>query len=164
MTGFGPLHETERDTVLLEDVVRDLSISVDAIESLELDRAIVAWERLEACRKSLAATGADLANKIGAAMPEKRHTAPGLTVERHRTARRSNWQSDDLLRVVLDTRSVDPETGEAESQVQIIRDVYGLAGYQARITALKARGVDPDEFCTTEWGGWSLRPYKGDSK
>lgn len=157
---MGPVHETNRDLALIEDAVNDAHNIVTTMDPVgELDAAIGLWQRWCQVAQDINAIRDAWANAIGEAMPEKRYTAPGVTVERHKKATRRNWQSDDLLRVVLDTRVVDPETGEAESQLDIIKAVYPLAGYNARLGALKARGVDVDEFCTTEWGQFTLRPY-----
>lgn len=88
---------------------------------------------------------------IGDAMGAYQVTVEGKgVVKRHRDIRRRNWQSEDLLRMVLDSRQVDPETGEVESQVDALKNVYGLKGYNASLKALKARGIDPDEWAETE--------------
>ncbi len=77
-------------------------------------------------------------------------------VKRHRKKSRRDWQSDDLLRIVLDSRIVDGETGEVESQVDALRAVYGLKGYNASIKELEKRGIDVDEWCVSEERGWTL--------
>lgn len=94
-------------------------------------------------------------------MGEYRVVVPGHgQVERHRKTTRRNWRSDDLLRMVLDTRRVDRDTGEIESDVEKIKHVYPLAGYNARLTALRERGIDVDDFCEVETrGGWKLRSF-----
>ncbi len=70
-----------------------------------------------------------------------------------KTASRTKWQNDDLLRAVLDSRLIDFETGEIteETPLEKIRHVFALSGGSARITALKDRGIDADEYCSTEW-------------
>jgi len=157
---IGPLHATNRDLSLIEDAVTECGAIVCSMEPVaDLDAAVALWQRWCEVARDIANIRDAWADAIGEAMPDKRHTALGITVERHKKATRRNWQSEDLLRVVLDTRVVDPETGEAESQLDIIKAVYPLAGYNARLGALKARGIAVDEFCTTEWGAWTLRPY-----
>lgn len=80
------------------------------------------------------------------------------TVRRYRRKPRTrNWQSDDLLRRVLDARMVDAETGEVETQVERLVAVYACRGYQAKVRELERRGIQPDEFCEIEdVPGWSI--------
>lgn len=75
----------------------------------------------------------------------------GHTV-RHKSGspKRTEWQSDDLLRAVLDSRRFDPGTGELieETPAEKLMHVFGLSGGSAKITALKERGLKADDFCT----------------
>lgn len=75
----------------------------------------------------------------------------GAEVKVGRTARRTGWDHDALLRAVLDSRLVDTETGEIadETPLDKVRHVWNLGA--PRTTALRDRGIDPDEFATTEW-------------
>jgi len=68
---------------------------------------------------------------------------------------------DALLRLVVDSRSVDYDTGEIESALEVLKRVYPLKGYNARTTELKKLSIDPDEFCRTEWTDrMTLREFK----
>lgn len=60
--------------------------------------------------------------------------------------------------MVLDSRLVDKDTGEMkdETNLEKVRSVWGLKGYQASITALRDRGLDPSEFCEAEFRGFRL--------
>lgn len=95
---------------------------------------------------------------IGESLTGFKTVVPGHgEVRRHKRKRETDWQSDDLLRVVMDSRIVDKDTGEIESDVAKIRRVWNLAGYSARRGALKKLGIDPSEFChVEELPGWSL--------
>lgn len=94
-------------------------------------------------------------------MGDKRIDLPGFgTVEAKRAVKRTDWQHEDLLRAVLDARPVNPDTGEIaepETPVERITRVYGLKGYQASITAIRALGLDVGEFCHQNPEGWSLK-------
>lgn len=72
---------------------------------------------------------------------------------------RKGWDHEGLIRTVVargrDERRIDPETGEAlESEAEaVVRALVECAGIRDwRTTKLRARGVDPEEFCTTTWG------------
>lgn len=80
------------------------------------------------------------------AMPIAGHTV------RHKkgSPKRSEWQSDDLLRAVLDSRRFDPGNGDLieETPAEKLMHVFGMSGSSAKITALKERGLNADDFCT----------------
>jgi hypothetical protein len=73
------------------------------------------------------------------------------TVQLERTARRSGWKTDDLRRVVLDSRRVD-ENGEAidETPVDKLLHVWSLGA--PRLTALREREIDPDDYSSSKPG------------
>lgn len=80
----------------------------------------------------------------------KKHTAPIAGYEvKHRSGspKRTEWQKDDLLRVVLDSRRIDLETMEMieETQADKLMHVFGLGN--PKVTALKERGIKADDFC-----------------
>lgn len=148
---------------MVEAQVADLE---DALKML--DPADVDLTDAMDCRSILITTAMGLGqvkerleDLIGDAMGSYRVVVGGHgQIERHKKKSRRNWQSDDLLRMVLDTRRVNSDTGEIESDVDKIKHVYPLAGYNARVGALKERGIDPDEWCETETRpGWKLRTF-----
>lgn len=126
-----------------------------------LDEAVSAWRILNDAYKAIAFAKDALADKIGQAMGDKRYVAHGCTIERNRVSpRRTNWDHDALLRLVVDSRVVNEETGEIESTLDVLRKVYPLKGYNARTTALRDLGINPDEFCETEYSDrYSLREF-----
>jgi len=124
----------------------------------QIDELIEAWQAATNLRRDLLLVIDQLATAIGNRMTERRYTAPGITVERARLTSRTQWATDDLLRVVLDTRVVDTDTGEIAGPLDLVRRVWNLG--TPRTGALRALEIDPDEFCTTERrDGWKLRPY-----
>lgn len=72
---------------------------------------------------------------------------------------RKGWDHEGLIRVVTamgrDERRIDKESGEPlESEADaIVRALVECAGIRDwRTTKLRARGIDPDEFCSVTWG------------
>lgn len=145
----------------IEAAVTDLGTLVaGGLPEEDLDTLIGLWSRVEDTRRALTITAEDLADLIGRTMPEKRHTAPGVTVERHRKTSRTEWDRDALLSAVLDSRLVDTTTGEVTDETPLDRVTHVWHLGAPRVTALRARGIDPDEFCRTEHlDRWTLRTY-----
>jgi hypothetical protein len=146
-----------RDVATVVRAVLALDEEVAQVARLEdLDVATAAWDELvEACR-DLGRIRDALANKIGEAMPERRMLLAGRMRKKHYKTYRRDWQHDDLLRLVVDSRVVDEQTGEIASVLDILKRVYGLHGYNARVTALRELGIDADEFCTSETRGYTI--------
>ena len=147
----------------LADSVTDLDDMIRKCESGDvkdtLTEAFKAREALTAAALYLTMARDAWDNLLADAMGRYELAIDGVgVVRRHKNARSRNWQSEDLLRAVLDTRLVDDEgTFIDETPLDKIRDVYGLGGYQARIGKLKARGLDPDEWCESESTGWKIQ-------
>ena len=101
----------------------------------------------------------DVQSRAGELLGGYKTVVDGRLVMRHRRRSYRNWQSDDLYRAVLDSRLVDKSTGEIvdETPLDKVSAVYGNAGYRASRTALKARGIDADEYADVEERGWTLR-------
>ncbi len=122
----------------------------------ELDAATGIYDRLQQVARDTGRIRDELANRIGEAMPEYKLLLAGkVRVRLYRRSRR-NWKSEDLLRLVIDSRVVDETTGEIESTLDILKQVYPLAGYNARLNELKRLGINADEFCETEVRGYKL--------
>lgn len=141
----------------------------------DLEDAICALQTMTEVAKWAATYRDDLADRIARSAPDdrerddrgkpqgtQRFTAGGSVWEVHRKApRRTNWDSDGLLRLVVDSRVRNEQTGEIESTLDVIKKVYPLAGYNARVTALKKLNINPDEFSSVEWQDrFTLREYK----
>ena len=139
-----------------------LKFEVNACDSLQVEGLDDAAELLAGLRaeyQALASVIRSWEQVVGENMSQKKETVQGVgTLERHRDVKRRNWQHEDLVRLVLDSdrRVKDSDTGEVESDLDVLRDVFGLRGYNARVTALRARGIDPDELCETEFGGYKV--------
>lgn len=103
---------------------------------------------------------------IADTMPERRVTVEGVgTVERKAKVTRKNWDSDELLRKIIAVAILDRETGELPSSPMIAADlilqelravmpITGSLGW--RVTALRERGFDPDEWCEEHRDGFTI--------
>lgn len=85
--------------------------------------------------------------------------------ERMGSRERKSWDKEALLSAVLDSRMpVDPDTGEVDDadQTPLSRVLHVFNLPAPRTTALRERGIDPDEFCESTFKGESLRlpPFK----
>jgi len=117
----------------------------------DMEDAVSAYLILVEVAQTAATLRDDLADMIAHGMQGKRETVAGVTLERnHKTPRRNDWDHEGLLRLVVDSRVVDKQTGEIASALDVLKKVYPLKGYNARVTALRDLGIDVDEFCVTE--------------
>jgi hypothetical protein len=129
----------------------------------DMDDAVAAWRTLTEAKRWLGDACDDLANVIGKTMTEKRVTAAGVTVERSMKVSRTQWDKESLLRAVLDSRVVNEDTGELLDPTPLdkVLRVWNLGA--PRVTALRERGLDPDEYATVErFDTWLLRVHGGD--
>lgn len=129
----------------------------DDIVELPVDQAAAIYVELVDVQKELAAVMSLLTHAFAESLAHKETTVDGIgTLRRRGRTDRIRWQKDDLLRAVLDSRIVDKDTGEVadETPLDKVLAVWNLA--TPRTTALKERGIDPDDFCHSEWGGWTI--------
>jgi len=143
------------DVMLLIQAAND----VDSSE-LEptLDRNLIALAMLREARQTLMYAERDKEQKIAALMSDKRVTVDGVaTFEKRFKKNRTQWDTDDLLRAVLDSRIVDEETGEIREETQLERVLHVFNLPAPRLTALKARGIDADQFCHSEPAGYGIQ-------
>jgi hypothetical protein len=107
---------------------------------------------------SLALVRERLDTLLGEALGTYETVVPGFgMVKRHKKKDRTSWDKPDLLRAVLDTKLVDTETGEIvdETPLSKVTTVWNLGA--PRLTALRDRGLEPDDFCSVEVrAGWQI--------
>jgi hypothetical protein len=107
-------------------------------------------------------------------IPERKVAVPGVgIVERFRKTTRKNWDSEELLRFVVQKALVDQVTGEIPSSpveaidrvLTEIRACVPFTGSTAwRVGALRERGFDPDEWCDQDTEGYSLKFIRSDNQ
>lgn len=142
------------DTRALLEAVNDLD-RMNLEDDLEQNLTCLAMIRES--RQTLAHIERELERKLADLMPGKRVVVSGVgTFERHKRTNRKSWDSDDLLRAVLDTRLVDEDGVIAdETPLEKVLHVWNLGA--PRVTALKARGIQADEFCHAEDAGTAIQ-------
>lgn len=149
------------DAMLLRDLVNVLDGTVTDHEIDDLETWLTCLAVIEGAYSQLDVVRKQLTKRLAEQMPDKRVTVPGTgTFVKHGKKDRTKWDKDDLLRAVLDSRlPPDEKTGAFpdESPLDKVLHVFNLPA--PRLTALKARGFTDehiDEFCHSEWGGWSI--------
>lgn len=161
--------ELARDVMMLDALTDDIAKAIDAEDvGADLGTALTVWQLLADTVKRLADCRDDLAALLAEDMPEKRMTVMGVgTFIRHGKRAGSPKCTDPmgLWREVLDTRIVDPATGEVMPQHEVIRMVYGSRSKEtgdvrltgASPTKLEVVGLDPDLFFEKQdFVGWNL--------
>ncbi len=148
------------DVKMLTELVTDLDQSVEDLSLDELDpkdTELIAYAMIEEARKNLGLVASLLEKKLVKVMPRD-YTQDGVgTWEKRKKTNRTSWDREELVRDVLDSRLFDPITGEDKypSPLDKVCHVWNLGA--PRTTALRELGLDPDEYCTSEDAGFSLR-------
>ncbi len=119
-------------------------------------------------RQDLAELGRTIEADLIASAGAKRFIVENLgEVQIRKVTKRNEWDNPSLWRRVaalaLDERQLDEATGEYEPREQAVARVLELCARPSwRVTALRDHGVDPDEYCHTEDGGWQVQlPSRG---
>lgn len=124
----------------------------------DLDRNLICLAMIRDARQTLMYAERELENKLASQMDEKRVVVDGVaTFERRKKKTRTAWDTDDLLRAVLDTRVVNEETGEIADETPLDKVLATWNLGAPRVTVLKARGLDADQFCHAEPAGYSIQ-------
>ena len=142
------------------------SISVtyeSTVDDFDVDRAITDLARLRDIKRQLVDWEGELTDWLADALGFNRIEVDGVgVVEIKRGANRKEWDNDALWRLVVararDERRVDPETGEAlESEGEAVGRVLNECMRPAwRLTPLRERNIDPDEYSTSTPGRTSV--------
>ena len=141
---------------LTDEIVRDID-DLDP-NTVELDQLFIVKEVIAAAKAALLGASQDLDTKLGDLIGLDFIDVLGKRWSRHGRYSNRNGQNDDLLRAVLDSRLVDPETGEVieETPTDKIKAVWNLPVAQARKTALEARHIDVSQFIERRRVGWTV--------
>jgi hypothetical protein len=111
---------------------------------------------------------AELVDRLAADMESDRLEVEGYGVfERRRKADRKQWDHDSLksellrkVRTLEPQKTMDLATGEVfleDPTEQAFRIIFDCARPDWRVRPLKALDIDPDEFCATTYGGYSIQ-------
>lgn len=143
------LTDLHRETLTLSDSdpqqVADCARALCILRDLKADAATVF---------------ADVEQHLLGMMGDRRLEVPGLGVfESHRRTKRTGWDHDALVRAVV--RTV-PE--EAVGNAYMVDPIDVAAALRecisfgaGKVTGLRARGLEPDEYCKETPDGWSLQ-------
>jgi len=110
----------------------------------------------------------ELVDRLAAEMETDRLELEDIGVfERRRKADRKSWDHESLRSELLrKVRSLEPQktmdlaTGEVfqeDPTEQAFRIIFDCARPEWRVRPLKALEIDPDEFCQTSYGGYSIQ-------
>ena len=117
---------------------------------------------------------AEIESVVGKAMPDDQMVVDFLrgggarAINRRFSKRRSQWENDDLLRSIVRAVKADAVAHGADDEALVwisgaiteIATFYRLAGSNARVTAMKNRDIDPDEYCHTDGAAVSIQVVK----
>lgn len=151
-----------RHLVMVGDVERRKLAEAGDVEGL-------AWGlvRLKQVRQLLSDLLTEVEADVFALMPEKKRTVIGVgTLEKRTGSARKKWESTDLVKHLI-RLALDPDqTGEIPSSpVEAVDQVVSVLtecapftpSMQWRATALRDRGVDPDDWCEVSPGRQSVQ-------
>ena len=160
---------TDDSDTLLADALRYLQAQPDGIEGL----AHLAAD-LQDAKRALAMIEAEAARAAGEmkrrGVKPSGALADGRPYELKRATTRKAWDhgawKGAVLNAALEHRgleryAVNPATGEEVDLGELLADVQGVHGSTApRVTALRALGIDPGEYCTETPGPWAFQIIK----
>lgn len=156
-----PVQSLRRAILAMSDDAKHLA------ETGEWEALIRGLEPLQKVLGDLRILERDVKNYIADTMPEPRVTVEGVgTVERKAQITRRNWQSEDLLRLLVRRALVDETTGEIPSSpmeavsrvLDEIQSCVPFTGSTAwRVGALRDRGLDPDDWCDENLNGFTIK-------
>lgn len=149
------------DITITEDSIQ-VPAFTSSLAAFDLDRAVEDLHRLRAIRQALAMWEGELTDWISDAIGRNTITVAGVGhVEAKRGANRKEWDNDALWRTVVakarDERAVSLDGEPLESEGEAVGRVLGECMRPSwRLTPLRDRGIDPDEFCQTTPGKVSV--------
>jgi hypothetical protein len=137
---------------VLSSRVEEEAATVDALEGVD-DMARWLQDALDA-RKALSILIGDVEQELAARMPDKQMEVPGVgLIERSKKAKRSTWDSDALYREIR-------RRPDALDVFERCAPLTGSLGW--RKSELRKAGIDPDDYCSTEWSDrYAIRFHGG---
>lgn len=148
---------------LLAGIASDLNVFDDSINTVtDPVDGVFLLAALRDMKQDLARVYEATEKHLLSLMGDKKMEVDGIgLVEVKRRTKRTQWRHDELWPVVvaraLDERLLDEETGEYESAAEVVsRVLRDCMSPSWKVTGLRARGIQPDEFCTEEQEGYSV--------
>lgn len=153
-------------TAIVSIDTTDISLSyasTDPGEHLDIEVALRDLHELREIKQALTMWEGVLTDWIADYLGRNTMDLDGVGhVEVKHGANRKEWDNDALWRLVVararDERKIDPETGEAlESEGEAVGRVLGECMRPSwRLTPLRERDIDPDEYCQVSPGKTSV--------
>lgn len=151
-------------TDYIQPFIAWLDLIVDGINESEDAGEIIATLKV---LKEMVAQTREAAAQIEARYVEiapRKAEYPSIgVVEVKRSTSRTQWQHDEVLKRVVaaarDERLFDEESGEAleDEYVTLARVLGETARFEWRLLPLRARGIEPDDFCAVDYGKGSVK-------
>jgi hypothetical protein len=141
----------------------DLDAWFDQLADADLSTQVTALQELRSLARAIRLFDDDLAERIAEQVRGPYVDLDGIgIVQVKRGSTRKAWKHDELLPLVarkaIDAREPDPETGEilpeAEAVLNAVKDCVGISYW--KVTALRARDIDPDEYVESTPGRRSV--------
>lgn len=141
----------------LDQIVEEVRVSEDA------GMAVATLKSLREMTAQLRETASQVEARYVEIAPRKAEY-PGVgVVEVKRQTTRTQWEHPEILKRVVaaarDERLVDEETGEMieDEYTTLGRVLNEVARFEWRLVPLRARGIEPDDFCQVDYGKGSAK-------
>ncbi len=147
----------------MEDLPAELENEYDELGDTPAEILAVVLSAIRGLRAGLRPLEDRIERDLMETAGSKRFVVEGLgEVNIRRSVKRTAWDNDALAQVVvayaLDERVLDQDTGEYESAFQAVaRVLMECARPSWRITPLRARGIDPDEYCSVDEAAYGVQ-------
>ena len=151
--------QTLREQIAAADTQRQA-----LVEAGDLDALAAGLAQLRQITADMRLLAQAVEDDVVSLMPDKRYTLQGVgTLERRKGTDRRQWDSLELARLLVLAELVDPATGEidrtgdpVEVVGRVVAALVACAPFTSsmgwRVTALRDRGINPDEWATTTPG------------
>lgn len=152
----------------LVEFAHDCEIEYAETGDLPADALVVLMTAVRDCRAGLDVLGKKIEQDLIHTAGKKRFTVDGVgEVEIKGNTKRTAWQWDDLLSAIISRVMDEPTTlydedGTLLPYVQIgynlgakLRECVGMN--YGKVTGLRELGIDPSEYCTETFDGWSVK-------
>ncbi len=149
---------------MLTEFAGDCELEYEEVMDASPEMLAVVLAAIRETRADLASFYSLVERELMEVAGSKRFVVEGLgEVAIKKSVKRSEWDHDALAQVVvayaLDERILDEDTGEYESAFQAVaRVLLECAGINYwRVIALRARGIDPDEYCSVDEAAYGVQ-------
>lgn len=154
----------------LEECARLLDADYNELEGEGPETLVHLLIGVRKASRELTAFGQRIERDVIANAGEKRFAVDGIgEVEIRPNPKRTNWDNAELTKVLvaraLDERALNEGTGEYEpAHEAVARVLTACARPSWRVTPLRERGIQVDEFCTETLDAYSVQLPAGSTR